>query len=110
MVCLIDRLPSLTNSNEAAKIPAFPVLLIDFCFLKFSGTNSFIFFQSEILPRYFLIILKPSSVVKTGSFGIDIKDRLQVLEVNEPPERKPGIKVDDVEALVNKLKNEAKVL
>jgi hypothetical protein len=32
------------------------------------------------------------------------------LEVNEPPERKPGIKVDDVEALVNKLKNEAKVL
>jgi len=32
------------------------------------------------------------------------------LRLNEPPERKPGIKVDDVEALVNKLKNEAKVL
>ena len=53
---------------------------------------------------------KKIDVLEIGSFGIDIKDRLQVLEVNEPPERKPGIKVDDVEALVNKLKNEAKVL
>ena len=35
---------------------------------------------------------------------------MQVLEVIEPPERKPGIKVDDVDALVDKLKNEAKVL
>ena len=51
-----------------------------------------------------------SYFLEIGSFDIDINDRLQVLEVNEPPERKPGIKVDDVEALVNKLKNEAKVL
>ena len=62
------------------------------------------------LPNIMKAKQKKIDVLEIGSFGIDIKDRLQVLEVNEPPERKPGIKVDDVEALENKLKNEAKVL
>ena len=62
------------------------------------------------LPNIMKAKQKKIDVLEIESFGIDIKDRLQVLEVNEPPERKPGIKVDDVEALVNKLKNEAKVL
>ncbi len=62
------------------------------------------------LPNIMKAKQKKIDVLEIGSFGVDIKDRLQVLEVNEPPERKPGIKVDDVEALVNKLKNEAKVL
>ena len=62
------------------------------------------------LPNIMKAKQKKIDVLEIGSFGIDIKDRLQVLEVNEPPERKPGIKVDDVDALVNKLKNEAKVL
>ena len=62
------------------------------------------------LPNIMKAKQKKIDVLEIGSFGIDIKYRLQVLEVNEPPERKPGIKVDDVEALVNKLKNEAKVL
>ena len=62
------------------------------------------------LPNIMKAKQKKIDVLEIGSFGIDIKDRLQVLEVNEPPDRKPGIKVDDVEALVNKLKNEAKVL
>ena len=62
------------------------------------------------LPNIMKAKQKKIDILEIGSFGIDIKDRLKVLEVNEPPERKPGIKVDDVEALVNKLKNEAKVL
>ena len=62
------------------------------------------------LPNIMKAKQKKIDVLEIGSLGIDIKERLQVLEVNEPPERKPGIKVDDVEALVNKLKNEAKVL
>ena len=49
-------------------------------------------------------------MVEIQTFDIDIKNRLDILEVNEPPERKPGIKVQDVESLVNKLKNEAKIL
>ena len=62
------------------------------------------------LPNIMKAKQKKIDVLEIGSFDIDINDRLQVLEVNEPPERKPGIKVDDVEALVNKLKNEAKVI
>ena len=62
------------------------------------------------LPNIMKAKQKKIDVLEIGSLGIDIKERLQVLEVNEPPERKPGIKVDDVDALVNKLKNEAKVL
>ena len=62
------------------------------------------------LPNIMKAKQKKIDVLEIGSFGIDIKERLQVLEVNEPPERKPGIKVDDVDTLVEKLKNEAKVL
>ena len=62
------------------------------------------------LPNIMKAKQKKIDVLEIGSFDIDIKDRLKVLEVNEPPERKPGIKVDDVDALVEKLKNEAKVL
>ena len=39
-----------------------------------------------------------------------MKSRLEILEVNDPPERKPGVRVEDVESLVDKLKNEAKIL
>ena len=62
------------------------------------------------LPNIMKAKQKKIDVLEIGSFDIDIKHRLQVLEVNEPPERKPGIKVDDVDSLVEKLKNEAKVL
>ena len=33
---------------------------------------------------------------------------MEILEVNDPPERKPGIVVPDIDSLVDKLKNEAK--
>ena len=62
------------------------------------------------LPNIMKAKQKKIDVLEIGSFDIDIKERLQVLEVNEPPERKPGIKVDNVDTLVEKLKNEAKVL
>ena len=53
---------------------------------------------------------KKIDILEIGSFDIDIKNRLEILEVSEPPERKPGIKVEDVDSLVEKLKNEANVL
>ena len=62
------------------------------------------------LPNIMKAKQKKIDVLEIESFDVNIKDRLQVLEVSEPPERKPGIKVDDVDALVDKLKNEAKVL
>ena len=42
--------------------------------------------------------------------GVDVKPRLKTLKVSEPPKRSAGIKVPDVATLVDKLKNEAKVI
>jgi len=42
--------------------------------------------------------------------GVDAAPRLKTLKVSEPPARKAGIMVADVAALVDKLKNEAKVV
>ena len=35
---------------------------------------------------------------------------METIEVNEPPERKPGVIVNDVDSLIDKLKNEANVI
>ncbi len=42
--------------------------------------------------------------------GVDVSPRIKTLKVSEPPKRSAGIKVPDVATLVNKLKNEAKVI
>jgi len=42
--------------------------------------------------------------------GVDVAPRLKTLSVQEPAKRSAGVKVADVAALVDKLKNEAKVL
>jgi electron transfer flavoprotein beta subunit len=48
--------------------------------------------------------------VTPQDLGVDPAPRLKTLKVSEPPARKAGIKVADVAALVDKLKNEAKVV
>ena len=62
------------------------------------------------LPNIMKAKQKKIDIIEINEFNIDLKKRLEIIEVNDPPERKPGIKVDDVDSLVNKLKNEAKVL
>ena len=42
--------------------------------------------------------------------GVDTKPRIEQIKVEEPPQRKAGIKVANVAELVSKLKNEAKVI
>ncbi len=42
--------------------------------------------------------------------GVDVSPHLETLKVVEPPPRKAGVKVDSVAALVDKLRNEAKVI
>jgi electron transfer flavoprotein beta subunit len=44
------------------------------------------------------------------SLGVDIAPRLKTIRVEEPPKRSAGVMVADVAALVEKLKNEAKVI
>ena len=48
--------------------------------------------------------------MKPAELGVDVSPRLKTLKVEDPPVRKAGIKVADVQALVDKLKNEAKVI
>jgi electron transfer flavoprotein beta subunit len=48
--------------------------------------------------------------IKPADLGVDVAPRLKTLKVVEPAARKAGIKVPDVAALVDKLKNEAKVI
>jgi electron transfer flavoprotein beta subunit len=48
--------------------------------------------------------------VTPDSLGVAYTPRLKVLKVEEPAKRKGGVKVADVDALIDKLRNEAKVI
>ena len=62
------------------------------------------------LPNIMKAKKKPLEVLKPADLGVDVKAHLKVLKVSEPPKRGAGIKVPDVATLVDKLKNEAKVI
>ncbi len=62
------------------------------------------------LPNIMKAKKKQLDVVKPEDLGVDVKPRLKTLRVTEPPKRGAGIKVPDVATLVDKLKNEAKVI
>ncbi len=62
------------------------------------------------LPNIMKAKKKPLEVLKPVDLGVDVTPRLKTLKVSEPPKRGAGVKVPDVAALVNKLKNEAKVI
>jgi electron transfer flavoprotein beta subunit len=53
---------------------------------------------------------KTLEVLKPEGLGVDVSPRLSTLKVVEPGKRKAGMKVADVKALVEKLRNEAKVI
>jgi electron transfer flavoprotein beta subunit len=62
------------------------------------------------LPNIMKAKKKPIEKINVSDLGIDITPRVQQLKVEEPPKRKAGIKVANVAELVQKLKNEAKVI
>jgi len=62
------------------------------------------------LPNIMKAKKKPLETVTPEALGVDVAPRLKTLQVTEPPKRGAGIKVADVAALVDKLKNEAKVI
>jgi len=62
------------------------------------------------LPNIMKAKKKQLDVFKPEDLGVDVKPRLKTLKVAEPPKRGAGIKVPDVATLVDKLKNEAKVI
>ena len=62
------------------------------------------------LPNIMKAKKKPIEQISAGDLGVDVKSRIEQMKVEEPPKRKAGIKVASVEELVQKLKNEAKVI
>jgi electron transfer flavoprotein beta subunit len=62
------------------------------------------------LPNIMKAKKKPLDTVTPAALGVDVTPRLKTLKVAEPPKRSAGIKVPDVATLVDKLKNEAKVI
>ena len=53
---------------------------------------------------------KPIDSMTPADLGIDVSPRLTVVKVTEPPARQAGVKVASVAELVEKLRNEAKVI
>jgi electron transfer flavoprotein beta subunit len=62
------------------------------------------------LPNIMKAKKKPMETIKPADLGVDVTPRIKTLKVSEPPKRGAGVKVPDVATLVDKLKNEAKVI
>jgi electron transfer flavoprotein beta subunit len=62
------------------------------------------------LPNIMKAKKKPLETLKPDALGVDVSPRLATLKVEEPPKRKAGGKVPDAKTLVEKLRNEAKVI
>ena len=62
------------------------------------------------LPNIMKAKKKPLDQMSATDLGVDTKPRIEQIKVEEPPKRKAGIKVANVSELVQKLKNEAKVI
>ncbi|MEC8109286.1 MAG: electron transfer flavoprotein subunit beta/FixA family protein [Candidatus Puniceispirillaceae bacterium] len=62
------------------------------------------------LPNIMKAKKKPLDSLTVDELGVDISPRLTIVKVEEPAARDAGIKVADVKELVEKLKNEAKVI
>ena len=62
------------------------------------------------LPNIMKAKKKTIDELSVEELGIDISPRIKQLKVEEPPKRQKGIMVKDVAELVQKLKNEAKVI
>ncbi len=62
------------------------------------------------LPNIMKAKRKPLETIAAASLGVDIAPRLKLRTVQEPAKRKAGVIVPDVATLVEKLKNEAKVI
>jgi electron transfer flavoprotein beta subunit len=62
------------------------------------------------LPSIMKAKKKPLATVKSSDLGVDVTPRLKTLKVAEPPKRSAGMTVPDVKTLVEKLRNEAKVV
>ena len=66
--------------------------------------------EAASLPNIMKAKKKPIDATTPDELGVDVAPRLAVLSVVEPPKRQEGVKVENVAELVDKLRNEAKVI
>ena len=62
------------------------------------------------LPNIMKAKKKTLDTLTPESLGVDVTPRIKMLKVCDPPTRSAGTKVADISALMDKLKNEAKVI
>ena len=62
------------------------------------------------LPNIMKAKKKPMDIVTPAELGVDVTPHVTVVKVEEPPKREAGIRVESVQELVDKLRNEAKVI
>lgn len=62
------------------------------------------------LPNMMKAKKKPLSILPVEEFGLELRPHTALLRVDVPPAREAGVRVDSVDELLNKLKNEAKVI
>ncbi|MDX1514227.1 MAG: electron transfer flavoprotein subunit beta/FixA family protein [Gammaproteobacteria bacterium] len=62
------------------------------------------------LPNIMKAKKKPIDTLTPEDLGVDVSARVKTLKVTEPPKRDAGVKVESVSELIDKLKNEAKVI
>ena len=62
------------------------------------------------LPNIMKAKKKPMEQIKASDLGVDVSPRLKTVKVSDPPARAAGVRVGSVEELVDKLRNEAKVI
>jgi len=99
-----DNIKVTREIDEGLEIIKMPLPIVATCDLRLNEP------RYASLPNIMKAKKKPIESLSAEELGIDIIPRLKQLKVIEPPKRSKGIMVADVAELVQKLKNEAKVI
>ena len=99
-----DNIKVTREIDEGLETIKMPLPIVATCDLRLNEP------RYASLPNIMKAKKKPIESLSAEELGIDINPRLKQLKVIEPPKRSKGIMVADVAELVQKLKNEAKVI
>jgi len=97
---LVER--ETDQGTETIKIPSLPAVVS--CDLRLNTP------RYATLPNIMKAKKKKVDVFQAEDMGVDLEPKNKVLEVYEPPPRKEGILVENVDELLDKLRNEAAVI
>ena len=99
-----DNIKVTREIDEGLETIKMPLPIVATCDLRLNEP------RYASLPNIMKAKKKPLEQINASDLGVDTKPRIEQIKVEEPPKRKAGIKVANVEELVQKLKNEAKVI